>query len=93
MDWGLIALSELGIFCIQMVVFVVLYGTRSAWKASPLGRVLLPFLVIIAVSFIGFFALAMVDIPGWIFAAVFAAGNVLMVLLLRLLIRAQRQGG
>lgn len=91
MDWGLVAFAELGIMCLQLIAFVVLYGSRSAWRGSPTGRALMGFAVVATVSFIGFFALAVASIPGWIFALVFLGGNLVMGRLLHLLVRAQRR--
>lgn len=93
MNWGLIAFVELGLFCVQLVAFAALYGLRSNWGESPTGQALLGFALVVAVSFAGFFALAFIRIPGWVFAAVFAAGNVVMFRMLQLLVRAQRRGG
>jgi hypothetical protein len=90
MDWGFVALIELAVMVVQLLAFVGLYAVRSDWRLSPTGQAFLAFAATVTAAFIGIMLLAVAPVPGWIFALVFLAGNVIMTWLLRILLRAQR---
>ena len=82
--------AEIALTALASFAFVVLYFTRSNWRASAIGRHLLAFSFITGIECITLIFLGFgVEIPLWIYALVFAALGLVAFQRLWLLVKVQ----
>jgi hypothetical protein len=92
-DWGLLAFALLVLYCIALLAFLGRYLTRSPWRATPLGPLIVYFIGLNLVGWLGIVGLAFVTVGSATeagFAIVFGLLLAVMVRLFIMLIRAQR---
>lgn len=87
----LVILAELSIALLLGVVTVALYGVRSPWQDSPMGRHLMAFILVTTADAGLLLLLGLgVHVPLWLFAFAFGALDLVVLQRLWLLIKVQR---
>ena len=86
-----VILAEVLVGCVGCLAFVVLYGLRSPWRESPMGRHIMAFSAASASELGSLFALGMgAPVALWVFAIIFGLFDLVILQRLVLLWRAQR---
>jgi hypothetical protein len=86
-----LVLVEVLLGCVGCVAFAVLYGSRSPWRESPMGRHMMAFTVVTAGELGSLLALGLgLPVPIWVFALGFGLLDLVIVQRLVLLWRMQR---
>lgn len=83
---------ELGVALAGSLTFIALYGWRSDWSATPVGRNLMAWAALSTLEVALLLAMALgVRVWPWLFAVLFGALDLVVLRRLWLLIQAQRQ--
>lgn len=86
-----IILVELAVATVAGLVFLVLYGWRSRWRETAMGRHMMVFAVVTAVEAGSLFALGLgLPVPLWMFAVGYGLLDAVLIQRLFLLLKAQR---
>lgn len=89
-----VILVELGVAVAGGLVFLVLYGLRSQWRQSPMGRHMMAFTAVMVGEVGALLALGLgLPVPLWVFVVVFGLLDLVVIQRLVLLLRAQRRTG
>lgn len=89
MTW--VILSEVGLCAVASVTFIVIYGLRSPWRSTAMGRHIMAFMTATALEFVSLLCLGLgLPVPLWVFAVVFGALDLVVFQRLWLLWLAQR---
>jgi hypothetical protein len=92
MTWLIIA--EIATTAVVSLLFSLIYGLRSNWKATPIGQHLMWFGIATGVEGIALVFLAVgLPIPLWVFALVYGAVAGVAIQRLYLLLTVQKRSG
>jgi len=90
--WIVVVLAELGIAILAGLTFLVLYGLRSHWRDTPLGRHMMAFSAVVVGAVASLLLVGIgVPVPAWVFAGGFGLLDVVLVQRVLLLVRVQEE--
>jgi hypothetical protein len=85
-----VVIAELVIAAVTLLVTIGLYGWRSDWRSTAVGRHIMVWLVVSLVEILSLLALPVWRLPTWVYALVFGALEVVFLQRLWLIWRSQR---
>lgn len=83
--------AELSLALVATVAFLVLFGVRTPWRVTAMGRHLMAYASAWALEMVGLLCLALgIALPLWVYVLIFAAVDAVTLQRFWLLWRAQR---
>ena len=87
-----VIVAEMALATLAGIAFLALYGLRSPWRETEMGRHLMLFMIATTAEISSLLALALgVHVPLWLFAVGFGLLDLVVLQRLWLLIKAQRR--
>lgn len=85
-----VVIIELIIAAVTLLVTIGLYGLRSDWRSTAVGRHIMAWMVVSLVEVLSLLALPVWRLPTWVYALVFGALEAVFLQRLWLIWRSQR---
>lgn len=84
-----VVIIELIVSALTLLVTIALYGMRSDWRSTAVGRHIMAWMVVSLVEILSLLVLPVWRLPTWVYALVFGALEVVFLQRLWLIWRSQ----